>query len=129
MTASEGRKFALTLIAGFAALAAIALWRHRPHSAQVFAGIAFLVLLAGVFVPSKLGPVSHAWTGFGEALSHVTSPIIFGVIYYIVFTPIGALRRSRGSSPLVRSPDARTFWATRSPRTTEEAREAMEHLF
>ena len=65
----------------------------------------------------------------GEAISHVTSPLIFGILYYVVFTPAGVLRRTMGASPLARSRDARTFWMPRSSPTAEEARQGMEHLF
>jgi saxitoxin biosynthesis operon SxtJ-like protein len=129
MTAAEGRKFAATLTLGFAALAGIALWRNHPHSGRILGAIGLLVLLAGLFVPARLGPASRAWTGMGEAISRVTSPLIFGILYYLVFTPVGVLRRTIGSSPLTRSADASTFWTPRPPHTAEEARRGMEHLF
>ena len=129
MTAVEGRKFAATLTFGFALLAGIALWRHHPHSGQVFGGIGLLVLLAGLFVPARLGWASKAWTRLGEAISRVTSPLIFGILYFVVFTPVGVLRRKIGSSPLAGSPDARTFWTPRPTPTADEARRGMEHLF
>ena len=96
---------------------------------RIFAGIGLLALLAGLLVPTKLGGVSRVWARVGEGISRVTSPIIFGTMYWIVFTPIGVLRRTLGSSPLARSRDDRTFWTPRPQRTADEARRAMEHLF
>lgn len=129
MTRAEGRKFAWTLTLGFAVLAALAMWRHRRTTAGVLAGLALLTFLAGALVPTRLGPVERAWQRFGEALSRVTSPIVFTILYYVVLTPMGILRRTFGRSPLARSPDAATFWSPRKSATPEEARRGMEHLF
>jgi len=85
--------------------------------------------MAGALIPARLGPLERAWTRFGEMLSRVTSPIIFALLYLIVLTPVGVLRRTLANSPLARARSARTFWVRRPIVSRDEARAALEHLF
>lgn len=129
MKRAEGRKFAWTLAVGFAALAGMGYWRHRPRTALVFAVVAAIALLAGAMVPTRLGPAARAWERLGELLSRVTSPLVFTILYYLVLTPMGFVRRTIARSPLARSPAAGTYWVARDPVPPENARRGMEHLF
>jgi hypothetical protein len=129
LSASEGRKFAFTLAFGFGAIAALFAWRDRPTPATVLLGVATLVLAAGLVVPSRLGPLSRAWTALGAALSRVTSPLFFTLIYMVLVTPIGFLRRNFGRSPLVRASDASSYWVRRPPVDPATQRSAMERQF
>jgi hypothetical protein len=38
--------------------------------------------------------------GFAQALSRVTTPIFMGIVYFLVITPIAAIRRAVGGNPL-----------------------------
>jgi hypothetical protein len=112
LTANEGRKFALTVGTAFLALAAVTLWRGHMRVATVasIAGAAFVI--AGVVVPSHLGPVYRGWMAFGLALSKVTTPIFMGIVYFLVITPTGMLRRRFGRNPLV-APGRDSVWVAR----------------
>jgi hypothetical protein len=100
LTPGEGRKFALTLAAAFGVLAGVAWWRESPRAMLVLGGVAGAFALGGLLVPGKLGPVYRAWMGFARALSRITTPIFMGVVYFVVITPIAALRRTVGGNPL-----------------------------
>jgi hypothetical protein len=127
--AASGRRFAWTLACGFAVLAAIGQWRGRVHSAMGLCVIAVIMLLAGAVIPAKLGPLERIWTRFGEALSRVTSPIFFSVLYLIVVTPVGLARRTLAKSPLARARSQQSFWVRRPTMSRDAARSALEHLF
>ena len=129
LTPAEGRRFGLTLAFGFAALGALFTWRGRHSAGVILFTIAGLLLLAGLLVPARLGPVSRAWTALGAALSRVTSPIFFTIIYMVVVTPIGLLRRTLGRSPLAREGGAQTFWIRRAPTDHAAQRTALERQF
>lgn len=129
LTTRDGRKFAWTLAAACAVLAAIERWRARPMVALVLAIVAAIAFLAGALVPTRLGAVQRAWTRLGESLSTVTRPVVLRVLYWVVLTPAGVMRRSFGRSPLARSRDATSFWVRREPRSADEARRAMERMF
>jgi Saxitoxin biosynthesis operon protein SxtJ len=118
LTAPEGRKFAFTLAAAFGGLAALLLWRERRIVATAFAGVAVAFAVAGLLLPGRLGPVYRAWMGLAHAISKVTTPIFLGVVYFLVITPIGLVRRTVGGNPL-REYQGPSGWVDRqgSPRS------------
>jgi hypothetical protein len=117
LTPGEGRKFAATLAVAFAVLAGIAWWRESSRATMVFGAVAGAFALGGLLVPGKLGPVYRAWMGFARVLSRITTPIFMGVVYFVVITPIAAIRRALGGNPL-RAHHGATGWVDRqqSPR-------------
>jgi len=129
LTAAEGRRFAFTLAAAFAVLAGIAQWRGRERVAIVFAVLAGLFLIAGLVAPSQLGPVERAWMGLARAISKVTTPIFMGIVYFVVLTPTGLLRRALAKKTLSPARSAKTFWVDRKPMEPEAARRRMERQF
>jgi len=118
LTPAEGRKFALTLAVAFGVLAGITWWRESPRATAVFGAIAVALALGGLLVPGQLGPVYRGWMGFARALSRVTTPIFMGVVYFLVITPIAAIRRAVGGNPL-RAHAGESGWVGReeSPRS------------
>jgi hypothetical protein len=112
LTAPEGRKFAFTLAAAFGGLAALLWWRERRTVATALAGLAVALALAGLLLPGRLGPVHRIWMGFAHALSRVTTPIFMGVVYFLVITPVGLVRRAVGGNPL-RAQHGSSGWVDR----------------
>lgn len=107
----SGRVFAFTMTGGFIFVALIGWWRDVPAvtlAARVLAGIS---VLAGLLIPSHLEPVRRGWMKLGEAIGRVTTPILMAVVYYLVLTPTGLLRRAfvrrRGPSG--------SYWHRREP--------------
>ncbi len=129
LTAAEGRRFGLTLAGGFALLGALAWWRGRSSLAAVLLVLALLAALAALLVPTRLGGVQRGWTALGLALSRVTTPIFYSVLYLVVMTPMGWIRRTVGRSPLARDPAADSYWIARDQLSEEERRRGMERQF
>lgn len=50
-------------------------------------------LLAAVLVPGRLEPARLAWMKLGEIIGRVTTPIMLAIVYYVVITPMGVVRR------------------------------------
>jgi hypothetical protein len=112
LSPAEGRKFGLTVGTAFLVIAALMVWRGHPAVASGAGIVAALLVLAGLVIPGKLGPVYRAWMRLALAISRVTTPLIMGLVYFTVFTPIGLLRRLRGNA-LVRKPGPDGYWITR----------------
>ncbi len=129
LTAPEGRRFAWTLAFAFAALAGVERWRGRPTMSLAMLAIAVVWAVAGAVVPTHLGAVRRAWTRFGDALSWVTRPIVLAVMYWVVLTPIGLVRRTVARSPLARPHDARSYWIERPRASADDAARSMERMF
>jgi hypothetical protein len=60
----------------------------------------------GLVAPLALRPVYHGWMRFGLLLSKVTTPLILGIVFFLVISPFGLLRRLNRKDPLTRAFDA-----------------------
>jgi hypothetical protein len=113
LTPQEGRAFAFPVGIAFAVLAGITWWRDHALLTQIFGGLSGLLLVAGVLVPTWLGPVQRGWMALAHAISKVTTPIFMGIVYFVVLTPIGILRRVLGSNPVEHASVDGSYWHTR----------------
>lgn len=64
-----------------------------------------------------LTPLNRAWMGLGEWLGHIVNPLVLGLIYFGVFTPVGIVMRLAGRDVLARKWDAarQSYWVERDP--------------
>ncbi len=117
-SASAGRKFGLTVGIAFLVLAVIGRWRGHPVSFMVFAIVGAVLVVAAGVAPRALGPVDRAWMRLAGLISKVTTPIFMSIVYFVVLTPVGLLRRVFAGSALVHRSGAHGFWVDRnaSPR-------------
>jgi len=127
LSRAAGRRFGLTLGTAFVVLSGAAWWRGREAVAVVALGLGGACLLAGIVLPSRLGPVQRAWLGLGAALSRVTTPIFLGATYFGAIAPIGLLLRAFGRDPLTRHRRLTTCWVTRPDAA--RSRSDMERQF
>lgn len=128
-SAARGRRFALTLAIAFGVIAAIAFWRERRATAFATATISTLLLLSALLMPGRLEPVERAWMRLGHTISRVTTPIFMGIVYFLILTPAGLVRRIAGANSLVHRPVNGSYWIRRAPRNEEKARAQMERQF
>lgn len=126
LSRAEGRRFGLAVGAALVALAALVAWRGSALKAGPLAAIGLALMMAGLVLPTRLGPVYRFWMALAERMSRVTTPVFVGVVYFLVLTPTGVLLRLFGHNPLVQPRSARTFWVAREPaarRRTDMARQ------
>jgi hypothetical protein len=117
-TATDGRKFAFPVGTAFLALAGILWWRDHAIPMWITATLGGVLWLAGLTVPAALGGVYRSWMMLALAISKVTTPIFMGVVYFVVFTPAGAIMRLVGKRPIVHRVERGSVWhdATVEPR-------------
>jgi O-antigen/teichoic acid export membrane protein len=111
------REFGLTtggIVAGlFGLFFPWVLERPIPRWPWVIAG----VLAAWALVaPASLRPVYRGWMRFGLLLSKVTTPIIMGLVFFLVVTPMGLIRRATGNDSLARHFDKTASYRVSSPK-------------
>jgi len=86
-------------------------------------------LLLGVVFPRLLAPVLRAWMALGHVMGLIMTPIIFTILWWVAFVPVGFVRRTFSRSPLARDPRAATYWAARAPRSDDAVRASLERQF
>jgi hypothetical protein len=113
---SSNRSFGLVFAAVFAI---VALWplpwggAVRWWSLAVAAG--FLVL--ALAIPSVLAVPNRLWLRFGLLLNRIVSPLVLGIVFFLVVTPMGIAMRLLGKDPLrlkAAAPGA-SYWIRRDP--------------
>ena len=113
LTSGEGRRFALTVGVAFLALGGLLAWRGKLLIAGGSVSIGLVLIVAGIVIPARLGPVHRAWMTLAQLLSKVTTPVIMGVLYFVVVTPSGLLLRTFSRNPIKRRRDTSSFWVLR----------------
>jgi hypothetical protein len=126
LSPAEGRKFGL-LVGGAFLVVGLLLWRRDRHvEAWVALGLASALILGGLAVPARLGPVYRAWMALAHAISKVTTPIFMGAMFFLVLTPAGILARLVGHRPLSWPRGTETYWHS---RPAGARRGEMDHQF
>ena len=80
-----------------------------------------LVFLAISFLrPAALHPLNRAWMAFGLLLSRIVNPLVLGILFFVVITPVALVTRLFGRDPLNQKldPTAKTYWTDRDPNSS-----------
>ena len=99
----------------------IALWPLVIRSAEPrwwAAAVASALLLPALVYPKLLNWPHQGWMTLGHILGWINTRIILGLIFYLVVTPIGVVRRWLGKDSMGRRfrPDLQTYRVPRKPR-------------
>jgi hypothetical protein len=92
----------------------------------VFGSVGSALILSGLIVPTYLGPIERAWMALAHAISKVTTPIVMSVLYFLVLTPVGLIRRAAAGNSLVHQAAGSGFWRQRQAGSR---RSSMERQF
>lgn len=117
LTDAEARSFGLTVGAAFLVLAGLLAWRGHAPVAAGCALLGAVLCVGGLADPGRLRPVESGWMAMAAAVSKVTTPLVMGLIYYLVLTPTGLVMRLLGRNPLRREPRSGSYWVDRDTPT------------
>ena len=102
-------------------------WFYRGKfatAAYLLSAAGSILVLCGLVLPRLLTVPRRLWMKLAEGMSYVSSRIILAIIFFLVLTPIGLVKRATGWDPLERrSATGDTFWKpypTRNPRHYEK---------
>ena len=121
-TPSEGRRFAFPVGIAFLVLSGVLFWRGKDTAFQVMSALGGVLLLAGLVLPGRLGPVYRAWMAMALAISKVTTPIFMAVVYFVVLTPTGLIMRVVGKRPMTHRLENGSFWHSTAGRPKSDLR-------
>ena len=73
--------------------------------------VSLIFLVLGILNSNLLSPLNKIWFKFGIFLGKIISPIIMGIIFFLVVTPIGLIMRLFGKDVLnLKYNDYKTYW-------------------
>jgi hypothetical protein len=113
---SSDRSFGLVMAAVSGLVAIFPLIRGSDAN-WTFAILAALLLIIAIAMPRLLRVPNKWWFRFGLLLGKLTSPIVLGLIYFIVITPVAIGMRlfRRDALRLRLDPTAKSYWLERDP--------------
>jgi predicted membrane metal-binding protein len=97
----------------------VGLWPLLGQGAVRWWALAIALAFAVVSAvrPALLAPLNRLWFKFGLLLNQVVSPIVMGLLFFLVITPFALVMRAKGKDllHLKRDPAARSYWIPREP--------------
>ena len=106
----------------FVVFLAISLWPLKSQGdLRLWAFILSLIFLVlGILNSRFLTPLNKLWYKFGIFLGSVVSPIVMGIVFFMVVTPIGLIMRFLGKDLLRvnKNKIVSTYWINREKQKT-----------
>ena len=116
---SSNRSFGILFFIVFLILS---LWPLKsgknPNFYFFVASVIFLIL--GTLNSGLLSPLNKAWTKFGEILGLLIAPIVMGLVYFVILTPVSLIVRLFGKDLLGLKfiKENETYWIKRKKSLT-----------
>ena len=76
--------------------------------------LSIIFLILGIFNSKLLTPLNKLWIKFGMFLGLIVSPIVMGIVFFLVVTPIGFFMRIMGKDLLRLKSKKNTYWIDRN---------------
>lgn len=110
------RTFGLLFAGVFVAVGAWPLWAGedvRPWAV----GVAAVFTVVALTRPRILRLPSMVWLKFGAILGGITTPVVMGILFFTMVTPMGLLMRAFGKDflRLKSDPGQSSYWLERTP--------------
>ena len=123
------RTFAKSLVIGFPCLAVVLLlagyltgkdWNFGPPLKLGGIGAAAGVLFYAV--PATARPFYVVWYALACCIGLVVGNVVLALIFYVLVTGIGLVKRLFGSQPIRKTPDpqAKTYWLAAAPASNRK---------
>lgn len=112
----SNRKFGLFFATVFLACAGYALWVEATGWAAVCLGSSAFFAIAALARPQLLAPLNRLWFLLGVLLGRIVNPVVLGLLFFLVITPVAVGTRwfGRDALRLKRRPGS-TYWIERHP--------------
>ena len=113
----SNQNFGYFFVAVFAIFATSLMWRGFTTFALATYFLSFLLLIFTLLFPRRLLPINILWYHFGIVLGGVISPIVLGIMFFSLITPVALISRAFGRDELkLKKRNINTYWVDRIPR-------------
>ena len=111
---SSNRSFGLVF---FIVFLIVALWplKYEEDIRLWSLALSIIFFILGILNSKLLTPLNKLWFKFGILLGSIVSPIVMGIVFFLVVTPIGIIMRFLGKDLLKtnKEKNASTYWMKR----------------
>lgn len=112
----SNRKFGFFFAAVFAAICAYFYVQGGMGYVAIFSILAIGFALVSFMQADLLLPLNKLWMRFGLLLGAIVSPIVLGLMFFLLFTPIAISMRLFGRDELMIKKNKRaSYWKRREP--------------
>ena len=117
------RKFGFFFAGAFTLAGGYFLKESSIAAVCIFLVLAMTFFLVTVIKAELLLPLNKLWMHFGLLLGKIVSPIVLGVIFFGLFTPIALVMRIAGRDELrLKVKKSSSFWKTREGNSVSSIR-------
>ena len=112
----SNNKFGWFFSAVFALIALYSYSQQLKFFASAATIVFLLVLATTLLAPQLLTPLNRIWYGLGMLLGKIISPIVLGIIFFVLITPTALITRLFGRDELkLKSLSVQSYWVDRLP--------------
>ncbi len=112
----SNKNFGLTFSVIFLLFATFFMINLNQFISLIFLGLSFLFVVSAFFLPKILYYPNLGWFYFGLLLGKVVSPIVLGIVFFIMITPVSIVSRLFGRDALfLKKVDKVSYWIDRVP--------------
>lgn len=84
---------------------------HNSVYVFLFLALSLLFIIVTIFTPETLLPLNKLWMSFGFLLGMVISPLVLGILFFLIFTPFAITMRIFGRDELfLKMKTKKTHW-------------------
>ena len=111
----SNRNFGLVFFFVFLIVSLLPLLKEEPFRIWSIV-IAIIFLILGLMNSKLLTPLNKLWFKFGLFLGYLVSPIVMGIVFFLVITPTGFVMKIMGKDLLNKNKDndKKSYWINRS---------------
>ena len=111
----SNRKFGFFFTFLFLVLGSYFLFKSSVIAAFIFYGASLTFFAVSLAAPTALSPLNRLWMGLGLLMGRIINPLVLGLIYFAVLTPLSFVLKLAGRDELkIRMARKKTYWVKRS---------------
>jgi len=114
---SSERTFGLVFTVIFSLVAGYAWYKEFSIAwVETFLVLSLAFLICALVAPKVLRPLNKAWYQLGLLMGRFVSPIILGILFFVVITPVAiAMRLAGRDALLLKKRNVDSYWIDRKP--------------
>lgn len=115
---ASNRNFGFLFAGMFASIWAYGVYKEGAWGYEVYSWLiaSIVSMMLAVAAPGLLSPLNKAWMKLGDLMGKVVSPLVLGIIFFMLMTPVALVTRLFGRNELrLKKSISNSYWIDRVP--------------